>query len=62
MCGASFASACVYGRIARAGQSRNDTFHSESIPSVTGRFSSNGAVAKCSSTFQAPSKKVSMVS
>mmetsp|Transcript_2150 Transcript_2150/g.8272 ORF Transcript_2150/g.8272 Transcript_2150/m.8272 type:complete len:263 (+) Transcript_2150:880-1668(+) len=62
MCGASLASAWVYGRIARAGHSRKDTFHNESMPSVTGRFSSNGAVAKCSSMFQAPCRNVSMVS
>ena len=62
MCGASFASACVYGKIARAGQSRKETFHTESSPSVTGTFSSNGAVAKCSSMFQAPSRNFSMVS
>mmetsp|Transcript_2908 Transcript_2908/g.11465 ORF Transcript_2908/g.11465 Transcript_2908/m.11465 type:complete len:303 (-) Transcript_2908:510-1418(-) len=62
MCGASLASACVYGRIALAGQSRKETFHTESKPSVTGTFSSNGAVAKCSSMFHAPSRNFSIVS
>mmetsp|Transcript_18730 Transcript_18730/g.61154 ORF Transcript_18730/g.61154 Transcript_18730/m.61154 type:complete len:311 (+) Transcript_18730:1130-2062(+) len=53
---------CVYGRMARAGQPRKETFQTERRPSTTGRLSRSGAVAKWSSMSFAPSKNSSILS